>query len=140
MCLKLKCFGYSCKKAWRGEGRDIYWRRRKHGKCFILFLFCFFFVFFFWGGGGRRRAGEEYFEASEKFECLGSRKISPQKVLPYSLDITPPSFISPPFHFARICCEGIFISNLSPPRPRKNSATPTNERKVRTHRTTLYRV
>ena len=35
--------------------------------------------------------------------------------LPYSLDITPPSFISPPFHFARIRCEGIFISNLSPP-------------------------
>ena len=37
------------------------------------------------------------------------------KHIPYSLDITPPSFISPPFHFARIRCEGIFISNLSPP-------------------------
>ena len=33
----------------------------------------------------------------------------------YSLDITPPSFISPPFHFARIRREGIFISNLRPP-------------------------
>ena len=32
--------------------------------------------------------------------------------VPYSLDITPPLFISPPFRFARICCEGIFISNL----------------------------
>ena len=51
-----------------------------------------------------------------------------------------PFVYKPPFHFARIRCEGIFISNLSPPRPRKNSATPTNERKVRTHRTTLYRV
>ena len=49
-------------------------------------------------------------------------------VLPYSLDITPPSFISPPFHFARIRCEGIFISNLSPPDH------------GRTLRTTLYRV
>ena len=53
---------------------------------FFLFLFLFlllFFLFFvfFWGGGGARRAGEEYFEASEKFECLGSKKISPQKVL-----------------------------------------------------------
>ena len=27
----------------------------------------------------------------------------------------PPLFISPPFHFARICCGGIFISNLHPP-------------------------
>ena len=83
MCLKLKCFGYSCKKTWRGEGRE----KEKAGemeKCFLLlllFFFGFFFSFFFWGGGGggggRRRAGEEYFEASEKFDCLGSRKISP---------------------------------------------------------------
>ena len=35
--------------------------------------------------------------------------------IPYSLDITPPSFISSPSHFAQIRCEGIFISNLSPP-------------------------
>ena len=26
-----------------------------------------------------------------------------------------PFVYRPPFHFARICCEGIFISNLSPP-------------------------
>ena len=36
-------------------------------------------------------------------------------VIPYSLDVTPPSFINPCFRFAAICCEGIFISNLSPP-------------------------
>ena len=29
----------------------------------------------------------------------------------------PPSFISPPLLFAWICCWGIFISNLRPPRP-----------------------
>ena len=80
MCLKLKCFGYSCKKAWRGEGRE----KEKARVVFVfVFVLFFFFVVFFGEGGGqvRRRAGEEYFEASEKFECLGSRKISPQKVL-----------------------------------------------------------
>ena len=34
--------------------------------------------------------------------------------LPYSLELTPPSSISPPLLFAKICCRGIFISNLSP--------------------------
>ena len=56
MCLKLKCFGYSCKKAWRGEGRE----KEKAGEMFFLFvcfffclfLFLFFVVVFFWGGGG----------------------------------------------------------------------------------------
>ena len=38
--------------------------------------------------------------------------------LPYSLDITPPSFISPSLLLAWICCWGIlFISNLHPSRP-----------------------
>ena len=35
--------------------------------------------------------------------------------IPHSLDITPPSFISPPLLFSWICCRGIFISNLCPP-------------------------
>ena len=35
--------------------------------------------------------------------------------IPYSLELTPPSIISPPLLFAEICCGGIFISNLSPP-------------------------
>ena len=35
--------------------------------------------------------------------------------IPYSLELTPPSIISPPLLFAKICCGGIFISNLSPP-------------------------
>ena len=47
--------------------------------------------------------------------------------LPYSLDITPPSFIRPPLLFAWICCEGTFISILRLP---SASATPTNKRKV----------
>ena len=37
--------------------------------------------------------------------------------VPYSLDITPPPFISPPLLFPWICCWGIFISNLCPPWP-----------------------
>ena len=45
------------------------------------------------------------------------RRMFSHVAVPYSLDITPPSFISPPFRFARIRCEGIFISNLSPPPP-----------------------
>ena len=54
----------------------------------------------------------------------------------------------PPLTICIICCGGISISNLYPPQPymhgrkiykeRKNSATPTNERKVRTQRTTLH--
>ena len=36
-------------------------------------------------------------------------------LLPYSLELTPPSIISPPLLFAEICRGGIFISNLSPP-------------------------
>ena len=46
MCLKLKCFGYSCKKAWRGEGRE----KEKAGEMFF-FCYCFCFCFFFGGGG-----------------------------------------------------------------------------------------
>ena len=34
--------------------------------------------------------------------------------LPYSLEIKPPSIKAPPLLFAKICCGGIFISNLSP--------------------------
>ena len=33
--------------------------------------------------------------------------------IPYSLDITPPLFISPPFRFARSRCEGIYIHRPS---------------------------
>ena len=47
--------------------------------------------------------------------------------VPCSLDITPPSFISPPFRFARIRCEGIFISNLL-------IASPDNGRTLRLQR------
>ena len=83
-------------------------------------------------------------------ECFIRKKLmfrlpfcSLHQSIPYSLDITPPSFISPPppFRFARIRCEGIFISNLPPPppppQPRKNSATLTSDRKVRNHRTSV---
>ena len=44
------------------------------------------------------------------------------RVIPYSLDVTPPSFINPCFRFAAIRCEGIFISNLSPPDQGKGGA------------------
>ena len=77
---------------------------------------------------------------------IGTHSLIPRPSPPFSFNITvlaryyAPFVYKPPFRFARIRCEGIFISNLSPPWPRKNSATPTNERKVRTHRTTLYRV
>ena len=43
--------------------------------------------------------------------------VQPNLEVLYSLDITPPSIISPPLLFAKICCGGIFISNLSPPWP-----------------------
>ena len=50
MCLKLKCFGYSCKKAWRGEGRE-------KEKARVVFVFVF--VFFLGGGGGKCGGGQE---------------------------------------------------------------------------------
>ena len=43
---------------------------------------------------------------------LPSKQIS--SLLPYSLELRPPSIISPPLLFAGICRGGIFISNLSP--------------------------
>ena len=49
MCLELKCFGYSCKKAWRGEGRE---KEKAREMGFFLFCFVFLFVFFLGGGGG----------------------------------------------------------------------------------------
>ena len=56
-------------------------------------------------------------------------------VIPYSLDITPPSFISPPLTICMSLLRRYIYLQFTPP---SASATPTNERKVRTHRTTPY--
>ena len=75
MCLELKCFRYSCKKAWRGEGREKEKAREMFFFCLFVFVclfVCFFVVFFlFWGAEEGRRG----FETSEKFECSLSKKI-----------------------------------------------------------------
>ena len=44
-----------------------------------------------------------------------SQKSSYPKIVPYSLKILPPSNISPPFLFAKICCGGIFYLQFKPP-------------------------